>query len=127
MDNSLPTTSKQKFEGSILDRSITTREVVFLLAVVFCLSPLISPPVALLMGFVIAQFIGHSYLHLNHKATHILLQFSVVGLGFGMNVTSAVKAGKEGILFTIISIFCTLIFGFLGGKFFKLEKKIAFL
>jgi uncharacterized integral membrane protein (TIGR00698 family) len=127
MDNSLPTTSKQKFEGSILDRSITTREVVFLLAVVFCLSPLISPPVALLMGLVVAQFLGHPYLHLNHKATHILLQFSVVGLGFGMNVTSAVRAGKEGILFTIISIFCTLIFGFWGGKFFKLEKKITFL
>lgn len=127
MDNSLPTTSKQKFEGSIFDRSITTREVVFLLAVVFCLSPLISPPVALLMGLVVAQFIGHPYLHLNHKATHILLQFSVVGLGFGMNVTSALKAGKEGILFTVISIFSTLLLGFLGGKFLKLEKKITFL
>lgn len=127
MDNSLPTTSKQKFEGSIFDRSITTREVIFLLAVVFCLSPLISPPVALLMGLVVAQFIGHPYLHLNHKATHILLQFSVVGLGFGMNVNSAVKAGKEGILFTIISIFSTLLLGFLGGKLLKLEKKITFL
>ena len=88
----------------ILDRSITTREVIFLLAFVFCLSPLITPPVALLMGLVIAQFVGHPYLHLNHKATHILLQVSVVGLGFGMNVGSALKAGREGLLFTIASI-----------------------
>jgi uncharacterized integral membrane protein (TIGR00698 family) len=111
----------------ILDKSITTREVIFLLAVVFCLSPLISPPVALLMGLVIAQFVGHPYLHLNHKATHILLQVSVVGLGFGMNVGSALKAGKQGILFTIISIISTLTAGFLMGKIFKIEKKTSYL
>lgn len=111
----------------ILYRSITTREVIFLLAVVFCLSPLITPPIALLMGLVIAQFIGHPYLHLNHKATHILLQVSVVGLGFGMNVTSAMKAGKEGILFTIVSIIGTLFIGFFMGKFLKIEKKTSYL
>ena len=114
-------------KNGILDRSITTREVIFLLAVVFCLSPLISPPIALLMGLEIAQFIGHPYLHLNHKATHILLQISVVGLGFGMNVTSAMKAGKEGIFFTVVSIFGTLIIGFFMGRFLKIEKKTSFL
>ena len=111
----------------LLDRSITTREVIFLLAVVLCLSPFISPPIALLMGLVIAQFIGHPYLHLNHKATHILLQISVVGLGFGMNVKSAMKAGKEGILFTIVSIIGTLVIGFFMGKFLKIEKKTSYL
>ncbi|MEP6556146.1 MAG: putative sulfate exporter family transporter [Ferruginibacter sp.] len=111
----------------LLDRSITTRELIFLLALVFCLSPLITPPVALLMGLIIAQFIGHPYLHLNHKATHILLQVSVVGLGFGMNVTSAMKAGKEGLLFTIVSIVGTLTAGLLTGKFLKIEKKTAYL
>ena len=111
----------------ILDKSITTREVIFLLAVVFCLSPLITPPIALLMGLVIAQFVGHPYLHLNHKATHILLQVSVVGLGFGMNAGSALKAGREGVLFTIISIICTLGLGFLMGKIFKIEKKTSYL
>ena len=110
-----------------LDRSITTREVIFILAVIFCLSPLISPPVALLMGLVIAQFVGHPYLNLNHKATKILLQVSVVGLGFGMNVTSALKAGKEGVVFTIISIVGTLVIGFFMGKFLKIEKKTSYL
>lgn len=118
---------KDKPSKKFLDKSITTREVIFLLAVVFCLSPLISPPIALLMGLVIAQFIGHPYLHLNHKATHILLQVSVVGLGFGMNVASAMKAGKEGILFTIVSIIGTLILGFIMGKSLKIEKKTSYL
>jgi len=117
----------QKGFKNLLDKSITTRKVIFLLAVVFCLSPLVSPPIALLMGLIIAQFIGHPYLHLNHKATHILLQVSVVGLGFGMNVTSALKAGKEGILFTIVSIIGTLVIGFFMGKFLKIEKKTSYL
>lgn len=112
---------------SILDKSITTREVIFMFAVVLCLSPLISPPIALLMGLIIAQFIGHPYLNLNHKATHILLQVSVVGLGFGMNVNSALKAGKEGFIFTIISIIGTLVLGFFLGKALKIEEKISFL
>lgn len=117
----------QKGFKNLLDKSITTREVIFVLAVVLCLSPLISPPIAFLMGLIIAQFIGHPYLHLNHKATHILLQVSVVGLGFGMNVTSALKAGKEGILFTIVSIIGTLVIGFFMGKFLKIEKKTSYL
>ena len=117
----------QKGFKNLLDKSITTREVIFVLAVVLCLSPLVSPPIALLMGLIIAQFIGHPYLHLNHKATHILLQVSVVGLGFGMNVTSALKAGKEGILFTIVSIIGTLVIGFFMGKFLKIEKKTSYL
>ncbi len=110
-----------------LDRSITTRELIFLLAVVFCLSPLISPAIALLLGLVIAQFVGHPYLHLNHRATHILSQVSVVGLGFGMNVTSALQAGREGILFTVVSIIGTLAIGLLMGRLLKTDRKISYL
>ena len=122
-----PVIPAEKAPKPFLDRSITTREVIFILAVVFCLSPLISPPIALLMGLLIAQFVGHPYLRLNHRATHILLQVSVVGLGFGMNAGSALKAGKEGILFTIASLTCTLILGFAMGKIFRIEKKTSYL
>jgi uncharacterized integral membrane protein (TIGR00698 family) len=127
MEEIAPVIETPKPGTSLLDKSITTREVIFLLSVVFCLSPLISPPIALLMGLVIAQFIGHPYLKMNHKATHILLQVSVVGLGFGMNVTSALKAGRQGILFTIVSIIGTLGIGFLLGKVLKIEKKTSYL
>jgi uncharacterized integral membrane protein (TIGR00698 family) len=112
---------------TILNRTITIREVIFAAAFIICLTPLITPPIALLMGIVIAQFIGHPYLHLNHKATHLLLQVSVVGLGFGMNVTSAIHAGKEGFVFTIASIAGTLSFGLLFGKMLKIEQKTSLL
>lgn len=112
---------------TILSKSITVREVIFVIALALCLTPWISAPLALILGLVVAQFIGHPFLHLNHKATHILLQISVVGLGFGMNVHSAVKAGKEGILFTVASIMGTLAFGLLLGRLLKIEKKTSHL
>ncbi|WP_304197204.1 YeiH family protein [Flavobacterium alvei] len=119
--------NENQTKKSILDKTITTREVIFMFFVVLCLSPLISPPIALLMGLIIAQFIGHPYLNLNHKATHILLQVSVVGLGFGMNVNSALKAGKEGIVLTIASIIGTILIGIFLGKILKIEEKISYL
>ncbi len=113
--------------SKFLDRNITTRQLIFIVLLFLCLTPWITPPVALFLGLIVAQFIGHPFLHLNQKATHLLLQVSVVGLGFGMNVHSALKAGKQGILFTIISIFGTLILGVLLGKIFRIDKKTSLL
>ncbi|MEO5648934.1 MAG: putative sulfate exporter family transporter [Ginsengibacter sp.] len=126
MDTNSSIPLHQKFK-TLLDKNITTREIIFVMALMVCLTPLITPPIALLIGFAIAQFIGHPFLHLNHKATSLLLKISVVGLGFGMNVQSAVHAGKEGILFTIASITGTLVFGLLLGRFLKIEKKTSHL
>lgn len=105
----------------------THQKAIFITLLALCLTPVISPPVALLLGIIVAQVMGHPYAHLNNKATHFLLQASVVGLGFGMNLGSALKAGREGIFFTIASIFGTLIIGFFLGKLFKINKKISFL
>lgn len=114
-------------KSTLLNLNDSVRKVIFILCVVLCLTPFISPAIALLLGLIIAQVLGHPYLHLNHKATHLLLQTSVVGLGFGMNVHSAMQAGKEGVLFTVASITSTLVFGFLIGKWLKIEKKTSYL
>jgi uncharacterized integral membrane protein (TIGR00698 family) len=120
----IPTQQKLK---NLLDKSVTTREIVFVIALIFCLTSFVTPPIALLIGFAIAQFIGHPFLHLNHKATSFLLKISVVGLGFGMNVTSALHAGREGLLFTVASITGTLALGLLLGRLLKIEKKTSHL
>lgn len=127
MEKLLRTSTVQGGKAKFLDRSITTRELIFILAVVFCLSPWITPPMALLLGLVIAQFIGHPYLHLNHKATHLMLQISVVSLGFGMHAGNAIQAGKSGLLFTVISIVGTMITGYFLGKCFRIDKKTSYL
>lgn len=93
----------------------------------FCMTSFVSPPIALLLGLIVANLSGHPFLHLNHRTTNILLQISVVGLGFGMNVNSALSAGREGFLFTVASIFSTLILGTFLGKWLKIEKKTSHL
>ncbi|WP_159469928.1 YeiH family protein [Dyadobacter sp. 3J3] len=115
------------YSGLILNLAESRRKIIFISCTLLCLAPFVSPAIALLAGLVVAQFNGHPYLHLNHKATHVLLQFSVVGLGFGMNVHSALHTGKEGVLFTVVSIAITLGFGYILGKVFKVEKKTSFL
>nr|WP_315256194.1 putative sulfate exporter family transporter [uncultured Flavobacterium sp.] len=105
----------------------TVQQIIFVLLLLLCLFPIISPPIALLLGLVVANLSGNPFLHLNHKATNILLQVSVVGLGFGMNVHSAVVAGKEGFLFTVVSIILTIVLGTLLGKWFKIQKKTSHL
>lgn len=107
--------------------NFSTQKIIFIIALILCLTPLVSPPVALLIGIAIAQFVGHPYIHLNSKATSLLLKISVIGLGFGMNVHSAINAGKQGLLFTVASIIGTLGLGLLLGKFFKIEKKTSHL
>jgi uncharacterized membrane protein YadS len=111
----------------VLDKHNTIRQAIFGVAVILCLTPLVTPPLALLLGLGIALLVGHPFLHLNHKATHILLQVSVVGLGFGMNAASALRAGKDGFLFTVVSIVGTLAAGLLLGWWMKVDKKTSLL
>lgn len=103
------------------------QKTVFFILAILCLTPIVSPPVALVLGFLIAQTLGTPYAQTVSKMIHILLQVSVVGLGFGMNVNSALKAGKEGFIFTVVSIFSVLIIGYLLTRVLKIEKISGYL
>lgn len=103
------------------------QKAIFILCAAFCVTTYASPATALIIGLAVALLTGHPYLHLNHKATHLLLQASVVGLGFGMNMESALAAGRQGVFFTIVSISGTLLLGFFLGKWLHIEKKTSFL
>lgn len=103
------------------------QKVIFVSSLLLCLLPIVSPPIALVLGLVIANVSGHPFIHLNHKATNILLQVSVVGLGFGMNVHSAIAAGSEGLYFTIASILSTIILGTFLGRWLRIQKKTSHL
>ena len=88
----------------------------------------VTPPVALFLGLAFALLCGQAHPNFNKKTSKYLLQYSVVGLGFGMNLHSALASGKEGMSFTVISVIGTLALGwFLGRKLFKLDKKTSYL
>jgi uncharacterized integral membrane protein (TIGR00698 family) len=87
----------------------------------------VSPAVALFMGIALALTIGAPYPKANKKVSKYLLQAAVVGLGFGMNLHSALAAGREGMLFTIVSVVGVMILGVTLGRLLKVNPKNAYL
>ncbi|MDP9961496.1 YeiH family protein [Chryseobacterium lathyri] len=103
------------------------RKAVFIILAAICLTSLISSPLALALGFSLAIFIGNPFEQQLHKYIHLLLQISIVGLGFGLKLDEALRAGKTGFLLTVVSILTVMILGYVLGKAFKLEKKLSYL
>jgi len=101
------------------------QKIVFFLLILACLTPFVSPPIALTLGLLMALTFGNPYQEKSAKFNRILLRTSVVLLGFGMNLNSVVKAGQDGVLFTVITIFGTLILGYFIGKLLKINRKTS--
>ena len=88
----------------------------------------VTPPVALFLGLAFALLCGQAHPKFNKKTSKYLLQYSVVGLGFGMNLQASLASGKEGMEFTIISVVGTLLIGWLiGRKFLKVDRDTSYL
>ena len=88
----------------------------------------VTPPVALFLGLAFALLCGQAYPKFNKKVSKKLLQYSVIGLGFGMNLHASLASGKEGMMFTIISVIGTMIIGmFIGRKILKVNRDTSYL
>lgn len=94
---------------------------------VFGVSDFITPALALFAGLVFALIFPMPFPKFNKKGSKYLLQASVVGLGFGMNVVTALKSGSEGMMFTIVSVIGVMAFGILIGMWMHLNRKTAYL
>ena len=98
-------------------------QILFLALAVLSFSPLVSPPIALLFGILFVNIFGKVL----ETDTFVkkLLQYSIVGLGFGINLNTAIEAGSQGFLFTVSTIALVMIFGLLLAKILKIDKTIA--
>lgn len=98
-------------------------QILFLALAVLSFSPLVSPPIALLFGILFVNIFGKVL----ETDTFVkkLLQYSIIGLGFGINLNTAIEAGSQGFLFTVSTIALVMIFGLLLAKILKIDKTIA--
>ena len=88
----------------------------------------VTPPVALFVGLAFALICGQAHPKFNKKTSKYLLQYSVVGLGFGMNLQASLASGKEGMEFTIISVVGTMLIGwFIGKRMLRVDRDTAYL
>ncbi|MBO4985153.1 MAG: putative sulfate exporter family transporter [Bacteroides sp.] len=92
------------------------------------ISSWVTPPVALFLGLAFALLFGQAYPKFNKKCSKKLLQYSVIGLGFGMNLQASLQSGKEGMMFTIVSVAGTMLIGWLiGRKLLKVDRNTSYL
>ena len=87
----------------------------------------ISPALALLIGLLYAMVFNNPFPKFNKKASKYLLQASVVGLGFGMNIIESLKSGYDGMIFTIVSVFGVMILGVTIGYLLHINRKTSYL
>ena len=102
-------------------------KIIFVVLLALCMFPFISPAVALFMGLTMAFTSGNPYTTFSKKASKYLLQFSVVGLGFGMNLFDSLQTGKDGMIFTVVSVVSVLLLGSWLGKRLLVDRKTAYL
>ena len=100
-------------------------KVLFVLLIVA--SFFFTPAIALFVGILFSLIIGNPYPKLAKKASKYMLQISVVGLGFGMNLHESLQAGKEGMIYTIISVIGVMVLGVFIGKMLKINRKNSYL
>jgi uncharacterized integral membrane protein (TIGR00698 family) len=101
--------------------------IVFILCFLLSASGFVSPPIALAMGLVFGLAFAHPYGDVAKKSSKFLLQASVVGLGFGMNLHQVVQAGRSGFVYTMVGISFTLLAGMGLGALLGVQRVPAFL
>ena len=98
-------------------------KILFIILATLCLFPVVSPPIALFLGIIFVNIFGQVFNA--DKIIKIVLQVSIVGLGFGINLKQALQAGSEGFLFTVFSITLIVVLGIVLGYIFRIDKIIT--
>lgn len=103
------------------------RDFIFFSLALLCLTPVISSPIALVLGFSLVTLgLVPEQLDIN-LLTKKLLSYSIIGLGFGINLEQAIDASKGGIGLIITSIGSTLILGWILTKMLRIDPKTGHL
>lgn len=98
-------------------------KILFIILAALCFLPIVSPPIALFLGIIFVNIFGQVFNA--DKIIKIVLQVSIVGLGFGINLKQALQAGSEGFLFTVFSITLIVVLGIVLGYIFRIDKIIT--
>jgi len=100
---------------------------VFFIGMILAASGLLSPPLALAAGLIYGFVFAHPF-HLEARIlSRLLLQASVVGLGFGMDLQQVMQAGRTGFIYTAGSISIALLLGWGLGRLLQVKKRISYL
>ena len=125
-----------EYMESIIFNMKAVSKYIYIVLIVMVILPLdllgldavnITPAFALFLGLFFAFVFECPYPKFNKKTSKYLLQASVVGLGFGMNLTESLKSGSEGMLFTVVSVVGVMVIGVIFGYWLHINRKTSYL
>jgi len=114
-------------ERGDLGKKMVDSKIVFFLGLLFAASGMVSPPVALVGGIAYGFSVEHPLRREASSLAKLLLQLSVILLGFGMNLNEVIRIGKSGFLYTAVSIASAVALGLLLGKLLRIGGKASYL
>jgi uncharacterized integral membrane protein (TIGR00698 family) len=101
--------------------------ILFVIAALLAAAGLVTPPLALAAGLLLALTLGNPFPGGSARWSRRLLQASVIGLGFGLDLPAVWQAGRLGFGFTVATIFGTLAVGWLVGRMLRVEREASLL
>ncbi|HTT33485.1 MAG TPA: putative sulfate exporter family transporter [Methylomirabilota bacterium] len=105
----------------------TLSKTIFAVGLIISFAGFLSPPVALTLGILFGLSLAHPYISESRGIARILLQSSVVALGFGMNLHEVLRAGRSGFVYTALGICFALLLGLALGRILEVRGNSSFL
>ena len=104
-----------------------TSKNLFFVGMILAASGILSPPLALIAGIAFGMSVEHPY-HLDaQRLSRLLLQASVVALGFGIPLAEVVRVGRSGFVYTAGSIAIAIALGVMLGRVLQVKNGSAWL
>ena len=101
------------------------KQILFIVLSMGSLLPFVDTPTALAAGIVFGLSLNNPFPQLAGRLSKILLQMSVVGLGFGIGIFQVIEEGKHSIIYTIIGITITIVVGNYIGRLLKINSRTS--
>jgi uncharacterized integral membrane protein (TIGR00698 family) len=89
------------------------------LGFVVALAGLVSAPLALALGMAVGLLLGNPWSVQTGRASRLLLQTAVVGLGFGLGLRELASTGATGLLLTAVVVAAVLASGLALGRLLR--------
>lgn len=102
-------------------------KALFVVGIILAASGILSPPLALALGITYGLTLTHPYHAASRHLSRFLLQASVVGLGFGMDLQQVIRVGRSGFVYTAASIAFAMTLGWILGRSLAVKNRVSFL
>lgn len=102
-------------------------KILFIAGLILAATGRLSAPAALALGIIYGFLFDHPFHAQARRGSRLLLQLSVIGLGFGMNLHQVLQAGRSGFFYTAGSITFALLLGWALGKLLRVKQATSYL